>query len=88
MTTRGSHVATRKLVEVEAAESRRLLLTVEDAARLLSIGRPKMWQLIMAGEVLSVKIGTSRRIPTTSLDVYVQRLTEDAAGLIVRRISA
>lgn len=52
----------------------KLLLTVEEAAQRLSIGRPKMWQLVMRGEVFSVKIGASRRVPTTSLVNYVRRL--------------
>jgi excisionase family DNA binding protein len=52
----------------------KLLLTVEESARLLSVGRPKMWQLVMAGAVASVKIGSSRRIPMTALDAYVQEL--------------
>lgn len=60
------------------SESRPLLLTVEEAARLLSIGRPKMWRLIMAGEVVSVKIGGSRRIPNSALEDYVRTLMADA----------
>jgi excisionase family DNA binding protein len=56
----------------------RLLLTVEEAARLLSVGRPKMWQLVMAGEVLSVKIGTSRRVPVAALEAFVGRLSAGA----------
>jgi excisionase family DNA binding protein len=42
-----------------AATEQKLLLTVEEAAERLSVGRPKMWQLVMTGEVLSVKIGAS-----------------------------
>ena len=60
----------------------KLLLTVEEAARQLSIGRPKMWQLVMRGEVLSVKIGASRRIPTTALEAYVERLGAEAQQAI------
>ena len=63
---------------------RRLLLTVEEAARLLSVGRPKMWQLVMAGEVLSVKIGTSRRVPVAALEAFVGRLSAGARGASTR----
>ncbi len=59
----------------ETLEARRkLLMTVNEAAHCLSIGRPKMWQLVMTGEVLSIKIGASRRIPVAALEGYVQRL--------------
>jgi excisionase family DNA binding protein len=59
----------------------KLLLTVEEAARQLSIGRPKMYQLVMRGDIVSVKIGASRRIPVAALNEYVQRLTEDTTGV-------
>ncbi len=58
----------------------KLLLTVEEAAHRLSVGRPKMYELIMRGEVLSVKIGASRRISTSALEEYVERLSADATG--------
>jgi excisionase family DNA binding protein len=61
------------------ASEPKLLLTVEEAAARLSVGRPKMWQLVMRGEVLSVKIGASRRVPVAALAEYVQRLSAEAA---------
>lgn len=57
----------------------KLLLTVEEAAARLNVGRPKMWQLVMRKEVLSLKIGASRRIPRAALEEYVQRLSAEAA---------
>jgi len=53
---------------------------VEEAAHQLSVGRPKMYELIMRGEVLSVKIGASRRISTLALEEYVERLSADSTG--------
>jgi hypothetical protein len=38
-----------------------------------------MFDLIRRGEVLSVKVGGSRRIPYDSLRAYVDRLTEQAS---------
>ena len=38
-----------------------------------------MFDLIRRGEVLSVKVGGSRRIPYDSLKAYVDRLTEQAS---------
>lgn len=63
----------------------RLLVTVEEAAHCLSIGRPKMWQLVMTGAILSVKIGASRRIPTAALQAYVDRLSREAADEAAER---
>lgn len=51
-----------------------LMLTVEEAAHELRIGRTQMFNLIATGAVQSVKIGRSRRIPRASLDAYVDRL--------------
>jgi excisionase family DNA binding protein len=70
----------------EACDANRILLmTVNEAARCLSIGRPKMWQLVMTGDVLSIKIGASRRIPVMALEAYVQRLSEAAEQELQRR---
>ncbi len=51
-----------------------LLLTVEEAARRLKIGRTQMYSLITSGEVQSVTIGRLRRVPVESLTAYVSRL--------------
>ncbi|SDP78407.1 DNA binding domain-containing protein, excisionase family [Actinopolyspora xinjiangensis] len=55
----------------------RTLLTVEQAAHRLAIGRTHMFQLLRTGEVTSVRIGRARRIPTEALDAYVDRLTAE-----------
>lgn len=52
----------------------KLLLTPEDAALVLSIGRSKLYELLAAGALRSVRIGKSRRIPAEELAAYVQRL--------------
>lgn len=51
-----------------------LLLTVEEAARRLGIGRTMCFALIASGELESVKVGSLRRIPADALAVYVARL--------------
>lgn len=50
------------------------MLTVEEAAQQLRIGRTQMFALIGSGEVSSVKIGRSRRVPRAALDSYVAQL--------------
>jgi excisionase family DNA binding protein len=51
-----------------------LVLTIEQAAERLGIGRSLMYALVMSGEVESVTIGRLRRIPTDALTAYVARL--------------
>ncbi|MEV5296718.1 helix-turn-helix domain-containing protein [Amycolatopsis methanolica] len=53
----------------------RVLLTVEAAAKQLSIGRTTMYALIKAGHIATVQIGQLRRVPAAALTAYVQQLT-------------
>ncbi|MFE0327962.1 helix-turn-helix domain-containing protein [Streptomyces sp. NPDC001848] len=57
-----------------------LLLTVEEAARRLGIGRTTCFALIASGELESVKVGSLRRIPADALVAYVGRLRGAAAS--------
>lgn len=59
--------------------SMRIVLTVEEAADLLGIGRTLMYALVAAGEVESVRIGRLRRIPRDALVRYVECLRGSAA---------
>jgi excisionase family DNA binding protein len=52
-----------------------VLLTVEEAAQRLSIGRTTMYALLKAGQINSVRIGRLRRIPAEALTAYTARLT-------------
>ena len=52
-----------------------LLLTPEDVASVLSIGRTRVYQLMNSESLRSVKIGTSRRVRRTDLDEYIVGLT-------------
>jgi excisionase family DNA binding protein len=45
----------------------RLLHTIPEAARLLSLGVSTIWKLIHDGELPTVRIGRSRRIPHEAL---------------------
>jgi len=55
---------------------RSLLLTVEEAAELLRLGRTTAYELVMRGLVPSVKIGRRRLIVRRGLEEFVNRLTE------------
>jgi excisionase family DNA binding protein len=54
---------------------RPLLLTVKEAAALIGIGRSTLYRLMDAGEIDSVHIGSSRRIPLGSAYAFVERVT-------------
>jgi excisionase family DNA binding protein len=58
-----------------APEGPPMLLRVEEAARELRIARRRIYELIASGELLSVKIGQSRRIPREELVRYVNSLS-------------
>lgn len=59
----------------------KLLLTPEEAAELLSIGRSKLYQLLAAGALRSVTIGASRRVPVEALRVFVDEVLAGRAGV-------
>jgi excisionase family DNA binding protein len=54
----------------------RLLLTVPEAAEALAISRSKLYELIAAGLIRSVRIDGSRRVPVEVLQTYVARLLD------------
>lgn len=56
----------------------KLLLRPEEAAELIGIGRTKVFELMRTGQLESVRIGSSRRIPAFALLGYVERLRATA----------
>jgi len=59
---------------MSATAGERLVLTMEDAADRLCIGRTLMYSLVKAGAIESVRIGRLRRVPAEALDVFVRQL--------------
>ncbi|NTU82125.1 MAG: helix-turn-helix domain-containing protein [Chloroflexales bacterium] len=53
-----------------------LLLRVDEAARLLSLSRSKVYELLSAGILPVVVCGTARRIPFAALAAWVEAHTE------------
>jgi excisionase family DNA binding protein len=64
--------------ETPVAADAPLLYRVGEAAKLLAVGEPRVWELIGSGELPSVKIHSSRRISRAALEGYVARLSGDA----------
>jgi excisionase family DNA binding protein len=52
--------------------------TVEQVAKMLHIGRDKVYQLLRTGQLRSIKIGKLRRITEEQLTEFIASL-EDAA---------
>jgi excisionase family DNA binding protein len=56
-----------------------LLLTMVDAARVLSVGRTTMYELVGAGEIEVVHIGRAARVPVASIEAFVERRRQQRA---------
>jgi excisionase family DNA binding protein len=57
----------------------KLLLTTEEAARRLGIGRSAVYDLIRTKKLKTLKIGARRLVPIESLHEVVALLLEEAA---------
>ncbi|MGW4944514.1 helix-turn-helix domain-containing protein [Actinoplanes sp. NPDC004185] len=66
--------------EVET-QSPDFVYTVAEAAQQLKIGRTAMYELVMSGQVRSVTIGRSRRVPSSCIADYLTQLLEQSADV-------
>ena len=53
-----------------------ICVKVNDAARMIGVGRTKLYEMIAAGEVETVKLGKATRITTASLHDLIRRQRE------------
>ena len=60
----------------QAMELERLLVSPEEAAAMIGIGRTRIYELLARGEIPSRRIGRSRRIDPADVRAYVDRLPE------------
>lgn len=59
---------------------RPMLVTVDQVANMLGVGRTTAWELIRRQKIKSVKIGRTRRVPIEAIQEYIERLmNKDAA---------
>ena len=58
---------------LEGLHPARLLLRPAEAATALGIGRTKVYELIAAGELPSIRIGASVRVPVAALEAWIAR---------------
>jgi excisionase family DNA binding protein len=54
----------------------RVLLTAEEVADALAIGRCTVYDLIRTGQLQSFKIGKLRRVPVDAVRDYARRMVE------------
>ena len=73
----GGHSA---VIELAKARPYKLLVTPEEAAEILSVGRTRIFELMSSGQLRSVRIRRSRRIPLAALEQLVKQLVEEADG--------
>ena len=57
-----------------------ILLRPEEVAECLNIGRSKVYELMRAGALESVRIGTSRRVTRDAVARYIDSLRSDMAA--------
>ena len=57
-----------------------LLLTPAEAARRLSIARSSLYELLLSGQLPSIKIGRSRRVPAQALSDFINRKLGEQGG--------
>lgn len=65
-----------------------ILINVDEAARLLGLGRSKTYELVLSGQLRSLKIGRSRKIPKQALDEFVRSRLEEAEQMVVTEFAS
>lgn len=65
---------TPQVIDLTLRDGARHLLTVDEAAEQLGVGRTLLYELVTSGELESVRIGRLRRIPAAAIGEYVDRL--------------
>lgn len=72
------HGETTTDIAMSGEKARRRLLSVDQVAHTLSIGRRQVYRLLDAGRLESVWIGRRRLVLATSVDAYVEQLRAEA----------
>ncbi len=62
------------------AEPAALLVRPQEAARLLSLSRTMLYQLLTTGEIASLKVGSARLIAVDALRDWIARQQDDGGA--------
>jgi excisionase family DNA binding protein len=58
-----------------------LLLKIPDVMARLAVGQTKVYELMSSGELRSVKVGRSRRVPSDELERFMAELDDSPPNL-------
>ena len=67
----------RRVTLPDMGQESKILLSVDEAAVALSLGRAAVYDLIMRKELASIKVGRTRRVTVVALHQYVHRRLEE-----------
>jgi len=57
----------------------RYLCSISEAARVLGVGRTKLYDMIARRELVTIRIGTRRLVKVDSIEALIERATGGAA---------
>ncbi len=60
--------------------SEKLLLSIPETMEALSLGRSLLVEMLLSGQISSVKVGRRRLVPRTAIEAYVAGLVKDQIG--------
>ena len=66
---------TQQVISTVSSEAHppKLLLTIDEAAQALSLSLRFVYTLVLTNQIISIKIGKSRRIPLVALHAFIER---------------
>lgn len=67
-------------MRTDQMQQTRLAVSPAEAARMAGIGRTKLYQLMGAGEIASVKLGSRRLIRVSEIEAFLDRLADAGEG--------
>ena len=68
--------AVSMIVEAHLRAGGQLCLTVEDAGKMIGVGKTKSYELVSTGDIPSIQIGGKRMVSLRQLLEYVERLEQ------------
>ncbi len=68
-----------------SADSKPVLVTVEEAMRLLRLSRPSLYALIQSRRMRTVRFGRARRVPMSEIDRLCRESFVPLDGVPLRR---
>lgn len=74
---RTRRVRPHEVIDLTVRADNRLLLSVEEAAERLGIGRSLMYELLASNQITSIHVGRLRRITPQALHAYITALHDD-----------